>query len=156
MIKDLRLICKNNEFHSRFVLFLLYFEKAALFKLPFSILRKIVIQMVYNCQIHPESFVSLEAIATCRLPHPYLIIIHRTCLIGTESVIFHDVTVGLIEGRGDNKAAIIGNCVYIGCKASILGNVRIANGVKIGAHSLILGNINNINQTVTGIYKNNV
>lgn len=50
-------------------------------------------------EIHPASFRSKEAISTCRSPHPYLIIIHRTASIGINSTIFHNVTIGVIEGH---------------------------------------------------------
>lgn len=69
LIKDLKKIGRNT-FHAKIVLTLLYLEKISYFKLPFRILRKIIIQGFYSCEIHPDSFRSKEAIATCRLPHP--------------------------------------------------------------------------------------
>ncbi|MCK9576521.1 MAG: hypothetical protein M0R51_11410 [Clostridia bacterium] len=36
---------------------------------------------------------------------------------------------------------VIGNNVFIGCNASVLGNVKIGNNVIIGAHALILKDV---------------
>lgn len=138
LIKDLKKIGRNT-FHAKIVLTLLYLEKISYFKLPFKILRKIIIQGFYSCEIHPDSFRSKEAIATCRLPHPYLIIIHRTTSIGINSTIFHNVTIGVIEGNNRKlQASYLGDNIYIGCDSAILGNLTIGKNVKIGAKSLIL------------------
>lgn len=154
LIKNIQKIKSRNGFHAIIVLTLLYLEKVSYFKFPFKVLRKIVIQGFYHCEIHPESFRSKEAIATCRLPHPYLIIIHRTASIGVNSTIFHNVTIGVIEKkRGETlRASYLGDNIYIGCDSTILGNLTIGNNVKIGAKSLVLKNIED-NQTVVGLYK---
>lgn len=99
LIKNLKNIKSRNGFHAIITLTLLYMEKAFYFKFPFKILRKLIIQGLYSSEIHPDSFRNKEAIATCRLPHPYLIIIHRTASIGINSTIFHNVTIGVIEGN---------------------------------------------------------
>lgn len=152
-ITYIKKIFKNNTFHARIVLLLLYGEKISYFKLPFKIVRKIVIQGFYCSEIHPDSFRSKEAIATCRLPHPYLIIIHRTASIGINSTIFHNVTIGVIEGyKRKLQASYLGDNIYIGCDSAILGNLNIGKNVKIGAKSLILKEIKD-NQTVVGLYK---
>lgn len=152
LIKDLKKIGRNT-FHAKIVLTLLYLEKISYFKLPFKILRKIIIQGFYSCEIHPDSFRSKEAITNCRLPHPYLIIIHKTASIGINSTIFHNVTIGVIEGNNKIlKASYLGDNIYIGCDSTILGHLKIGDNVKIGAKSLILKNIPN-NQTIVGLYK---
>lgn len=130
LIKDLKKIGRNT-FHAKIVLTLLYLEKISYFKLPFKILRKIIIQGFYSCEIHPDSFRSKEAIATCRLPHPYLIIIHRTTSIGINSTIFHNVTIGVIEGNNRKlQASYLGDNIYIGCDSAILGNLTIGKKCK--------------------------
>lgn len=152
-ISNIKKIYKNNGFHARIVLLLLYGEKVSFIKCPFKILRKIIIQGFYCCEIHPDSFRSKEAIATCRLPHPYIIIVHRTTSIGINSTIFHNVTIGVIEGHNRRlQASYLGDNVYIGCDTTILGELVIGKNVKIGAKSLILKNVKD-NQTIVGLYK---
>ncbi|BAU55754.1 hypothetical protein [Mucilaginibacter gotjawali] len=141
MIKDIKSIFRLNGFHARIVLMILYFEKKLIIKLPFKILRKLINQALYHCEIHPDTFRDLNAITTLRLPHPFLIIIHKTSKIGSNGTIFQGVTIGVIENR-EIIAAQIGNNVYIGCNSSILGPVKIVDDVVVGAHSLILKDVN--------------
>lgn len=116
LINNLQKIKSQNSFHAIIVLTLLYLEKVSYFKFPLKILRKIIIQGLYCCEIHPDSFRSKEAISTCRLPHPYLIIIHKTASIGVNSTIFHNVTIGVIEKEDRNLiSSYLGNNIYIGC-----------------------------------------
>ena len=150
---NLKSIRSRNGFHAIVTLTLLYLEKISYFKFPFKILRKLIIQGLYCSEIHPDSFRGKEAIVTCRLPHPYLIIIHKTASIGINSVIFHNVTIGVIEGSNRKlQASYLGDNIYIGCDSAILGNLTIGRNVKIGAKSLILKEIKD-NQTVVGLYK---
>lgn len=95
MIPEIKKICKKNGFHSIIILLLLYFEKISLFKMPFRALRKIIVIGIYNCEIHPDSFVNIESLCTCRLIHPYLIIIHKNSRIGSNCTIYHNVTLGV-------------------------------------------------------------
>ena len=106
-------------FHERIILFTLYFEKVSKVKLPFKILRKLVIQLGYHCEIHPDSFIDKEAIVSCRLPHPYLIIIHKNAILGHGLSIFQGVTIGVIEKEEQIEAPVLGDDVYVGAKASI-------------------------------------
>lgn len=63
--------------------------------------------------------------------------------IGKNCVIFHQVTIGsntLPDSRGKG-APVIGDNVYIGCGAKIIGNVRIGNNVRIGANCVVTQDI---------------
>ena len=63
--------------------------------------------------------------------------------IGKNCVIFHQVTIGsntLPDSRG-NGAPVIGDNVYIGCGAKIIGNVRVGNNVRIGANCVVTQDI---------------
>ena len=150
-MRKLKYIFRRNTFHARIFISLLYFEKKYRFKLPFKILRKLIIQGLYCSEVHPESFISLDAITSLRLPHPYMIIIHRSTKIGLNCTIFQECTIGVIEEK-TLQASSIGNNVYIGCKSTILGPIGIGHSVKIGACSLILRDIRN-SVTKIGLWK---
>ena len=150
ILGHIREICKNNGFHSCIILIIMYLEKRKVLTVIFKILRKIINQAIYHCEIHPESFTLLSLISL-RLPHPYNIIIHKTAKIGNNCTIFQNVTIGVIESR-ELKAANIHDNVYIGCNSVILGNIIVNSNVRIGAMSLILKNIDK-NKTVVGLYK---
>lgn len=153
ILSDFRKINSQNFYHSRIVIYILYLEKISSIKFPFKILRRLIIQHGYLCEISPDSFISAEHIATLRLPHPFLIIIHRTATIGAACTIFHNVTIGVLENsRYGLEAGKIGDNVYIGCDSTILGKVILGNNVKIGAKSLILKDVPSA-KTVTGLYK---
>ncbi|WP_342647785.1 hypothetical protein [Mucilaginibacter sp. CSA2-8R] len=139
MLNDLRSIFSRNTFHARVILLILYFEKRSLFKAPFKVLRKFICQALYHCEIHPD-VLSLSAITTLRLPHPFLIIIHRSCRIGNNSTVFQGVTIGVKENR-TIEAAQIGNNFYIGCNSTVLGPINIVDDVTIGAHALVLSDV---------------
>ena len=67
--------------------------------------------------------------------------IGETAIIGDGCTIFHGVTLG---GRGNKtvkRHPTLGNNVFVGAGAKILGNIEIGNNVKIGANAVVLTNI---------------
>jgi len=151
-------IKQRNGYEGRLILLSLYLERIARIKFPFKIL-KVFIQRHYLCDISPYSFYNEEAIETCRLPHPFLIIINSATLIGKNSTIYHNVTIGNREGhrenmecRSEHEGAVLGDNVYIGCGSTLLGSIKIGDNVRIGAMSLVLSDVPQ-NTTVVGICK---
>jgi serine O-acetyltransferase len=72
---------------------------------------------------------------TVFLPHPMGIVIHRGTRFGDDVVIGHQVTLG---GRDlSNAAPEIGDGVYLGAGAKILGGVRIGRGATVGANAVV-------------------
>lgn len=72
------------------------------------------------------------------LPHGlYGIIVSHNAVIGANVTIYHQVTIG--QGRGG--APIIGDHVFIGAGAKIIGNVRIGNNVRIGANCVVVKDV---------------
>lgn len=72
------------------------------------------------------------------LIHPICIVIHPKTVIGDDVGIMHEVTLG---SRGAYAAPIIGNNVFIGTGAKILGPVTIGDNVDIGANSVVLEDV---------------
>ncbi len=73
------------------------------------------------------------------------IFISNYASIGKNCVIFQQVTIGS-NTLGDSKgkgAPMIGDNVYIGSGAKIIGNVRIGDNVRIGANCIVVKNIPN-------------
>lgn len=67
------------------------------------------------------------------------IFISAGAVIGKDCVIFHQVTIGsntLSDSKGQG-APVIGNNVYIGAGAKIIGNVVVGNNVRIGANCVV-------------------
>ena len=153
ILKDLKYIIKHSTYHSRIVKTLLYLEKICRIKFFFKVLRKLIIQCGYLCEIHPDSFRTSNAIVTLKLPHPYFIVIHKETSIGEHCSIYQGVTIGSTEKEGEfHNLAYIGDNVLIGVKSTILGGVKIGNNAKIGAHTLVLKDVEE-SETAVGLWK---
>jgi serine O-acetyltransferase len=77
--------------------------------------------------------------ADLHLPHSGSIIIHPDCVIGDNCTIFHEVTLGTsIERSGVPR---LGNGVFVGPGAKILGPVVIGDGARIAGNSLVLADV---------------
>ena len=70
--------------------------------------------------------------------HTGNILIHPDTVIGDRCGILHDVTIGTNMKPG---APTIGNDVFIGVGAKVLGEITIGNGATIAANTLVTKNI---------------
>lgn len=63
--------------------------------------------------------------------------------IGKNCTIFHQVTIGSNTLSSSKKcgAPIIGNNVYIGCGAKIIGGISIGDNVRIGANCVVVDDV---------------
>lgn len=139
LLHDLR-APRERGFHGRLVISIMLLERSCGWKAPFRLLRRIICQMVYHCEINPASFVSSSAIASLRLPHPYLIVVHRDVEIGERVTFFHGVTIGAREGR-HTGVPVIGSDCYLGTGATVIGPLRLGDGARIGANCLVLSDV---------------
>ncbi len=67
------------------------------------------------------------------------VLISADASVGKNCVVFHQVTIGsntLRDSRGAG-APRIGNNVYIGCGAKIIGNVTVGDNARIGANCVV-------------------
>lgn len=123
-----------------------------LFKKDISILllkskKSIVAQIILGCVnhyysagIHKNAKMGVNVV----FPHDfYGVFISKAAEIGNNCVIFQQVTIGsnTIQGSAKFGSPIIGNNVYIGCGAKIIGNVHIGNNVRIGANAVIVKDV---------------
>ncbi len=66
------------------------------------------------------------------------VVLHENTTIGNNTVVFQNVTIG---GLPDGGVPKIGNNVYIGTGAVILGGIVIGDNVKIGANAVVLDDV---------------
>jgi thymidylate kinase len=92
----------------------------------FSRLVRIVFNSELNCRLPAHIY----------MPHPYGIVLHSQAAIGERVTIMQQVAIGNAE-QGETVAPVIGNDVYIGPGARVLGDVRIGDGVTIGANAVV-------------------
>lgn len=71
------------------------------------------------------------------------IFISDSAKIGKNAIIFQGVTIGsnTIEGSKGSGAPTIGDNVYIGTGAKIIGNVKVGDNVRIGANAIVVEDI---------------
>ena len=116
------------------------------YKIPIiPILMKLIIRLVYNSaidcstQIGKRTFLAYGGIG---------VVIHKRAVIGKNVTISQQVTIG--GKSGNPNLPIIGDNVYIGAGAKILGDIKIGDNVTIGANSVVLMDVPN-NSTVAGV-----
>ena len=91
-----------------------------------SRLVRILFNSDIQCRIPPD----------IHLPHPYGIVIQAQAAIGRRVTVMQQVTIGA-KDQSESSAPIIGDDVYIGAGARVLGDVRIGDRVVIGANAVV-------------------
>lgn len=98
-------------------------------------------------EIHPAATIGKGLF----IDHGTGVVIGQTAIIGDNVTMFHGVTLG---GTGNEKTKkrhpTIGNNVFIGSGAKVLGNITIGDSAKIGANAVVLKNVEE-GSTVVGI-----
>lgn len=84
------------------------------------------------------------------IDHGVGVVIGETAVIGDNVTMFHGVTLGGIGSQTGKRHPTIGNNVFIGCGAKILGNITIGDNVKVGANAVILKDVE-ADTTVVGV-----
>lgn len=98
-------------------------------------------------EIHPGATIGKGLF----IDHGTGVVIGQTAIIGDNVIMFHGVTLG---GTGNEKTKkrhpTIGNNVFIGSGAKVLGNINIGNNVKIGANAVVLKDVEE-GRTIVGV-----
>lgn len=94
-----------------------------------------LMQFIFGCTIPPE--VEMGGVDV-DIPHYHGIVLHHTTVIGSNTLIYQNVTVG---GRNGEFGAVIGNNCTICAGTCILGHIIIGDNVNIGANAVVLHDI---------------
>ena len=97
-------------------------------------------------EIHPGAVIGKGLF----IDHGTGVVIGETAIIGDNVTMFHGVTLGGTGKEKGKRHPTIGNNVFIGSGAKLLGNITIGDNVKIGANAVVLKDIPS-NTTVVGI-----
>ena len=113
------------------------FEKTPLLSSIFKFCYRIL-NLLYGASIGYKA--KFENIPT--LPHNISgIFISELAIIGKNCTIFHQVTIGSVNKSGQRFAPKIGDDVFIGAGAIIIGDIQIGNNVNIGAGAIVHQNV---------------
>lgn len=83
---------------------------------------------------------SVKVGAGLSLPHGgRMLSINPKTVIGSNVTIQQHVILG--NNRGRSEAPIIGDDVFLGPRATVLGGIRIGDKAQVGAHSVVLSNV---------------
>lgn len=83
------------------------------------------------------------------IAHLGSIIVNGNAKVGKNCRIQDNVTIGATNGQAE--APLIGDNVFIGSGARIIGKVNIANDIAVGANAVIVKDINDSGITVGGV-----
>lgn len=71
------------------------------------------------------------------IPHPYGTVV-IAARIGANATFIHSVTVGM---RNEWEFPVIGDGVFVGAGARVLGGVRLGDGSTIGANAVVISDV---------------
>jgi serine O-acetyltransferase len=115
----------------------------AMLQRPHGSVRRRVLQAIYYAYLHRYgAFIGHTAQIDSEpcFPHNlHGIFIAGNARIGRNCVIFQQVTIGansLADSKGVGTPAI-GDCVYVGAGAKIIGGVTVGNNCRIGANCVV-------------------
>lgn len=97
-------------------------------------------------EIHPGATIGKRLF----IDHGTGVVIGETAIIGNDVTLFHGVTLGGTGKEKGKRHPTIGNNVFIGSGAKVLGNIVVGNNVKIGANAVILKDVPS-NVTIVGV-----
>ena len=97
-------------------------------------------------EIHPGATIGKRLF----IDHGFGVVIGETAVIGNDVTIFHGVTLGGTGKQKGKRHPTIGDNVFIGSGAKILGNIKVGNNSKIGANAVVLKDVPE-NTTAVGV-----
>jgi serine O-acetyltransferase len=100
----------------------------------YFILKHLIFTIITGSDISPHAKLGKRLF----LPHPNGVIIHADAVIGDDCIIMQQVTIGQLAAGG---VPAVGNKVYIGAGAKILGPISIGDNARIGANSVVLSDV---------------
>lgn len=75
------------------------------------------------------------------IPHPGCIVINPGCKVGSNVYISHDVLLGKAHSGPRMGVPEVGNRVFIGAGARLLGRLKVGDNAAIGANSVVLQDV---------------
>ena len=87
--------------------------------------------------------------------HPVGIVVGGNVILGENIFLLSCVVLGATSNRRGGGRIVVGNNVYFGSGAKIIGNVKIGNNVNIGANAVVLKDIPD-NSTCVGVPGRNI
>jgi serine O-acetyltransferase len=100
----------------------------------------------FGVDIHPAARIG----AGLFIDHASGVVIGETAVVGNDVTILHGVTLGSTGKQRGDRHPKVGDGVFIGATAQLLGNIQIGDGSSIGAGSVVLSSVE-AHSTVAGV-----
>ncbi|WAW14990.1 serine O-acetyltransferase EpsC [Peptostreptococcus equinus] len=105
-----------------------------------------IMRFFTGIEIHPGAKIGHSIM----IDHGMGVVIGETAEVGNRVILYQGVTLGGTGNHTGKRHPTIGDGVFIGSGAKVLGPVTLGNNVKVGANSVVLRDIP-ANSTVVGI-----
>lgn len=97
-------------------------------------------------EIHPGATIGQGVV----IDHGMGVVIGETAIVGDNTLIYQDVTLGGTGKETGKRHPTLGKNVVVGAGAKVLGNIQIGDNAQVGAGSVVLRDVPG-NSTVVGI-----
>lgn len=120
-----------------------------LWRKNFKLIARIMSQIARfftGVEIHPAAKIGVGLV----IDHGMGVVIGETTEIGENCILYQGVTLGGTGKEKGKRHPTLGNNVFVGAGAKVLGNIYIGDNAIIGANSVILKSVLD-NSTVVGV-----
>lgn len=115
-----------------------------------KIFGKVLQFLYYKKRLKYNTYIPLNVFGPgLSIAHFGSIIVNGNAKVGENCRIQDSVTIGATNGESD--APVIGNNVFIGSGARIIGKVNIASDIAIGANAVVVKDFNKSGITIGGV-----
>lgn len=105
-----------------------------------------MVRLLTGIEIHPAAKVGHRLF----IDHGMGVVIGETAIVGDDVTIYQNVTLGGTGKESGKRHPTIGNGVFIGAGAKLLGNITIGDNCRVGAGSVVLHDVPD-NSTIVGV-----
>lgn len=105
-----------------------------------------VLRLLTGIEIHPGAQIARRVF----IDHGMGVVIGETSMVGNDVTIYQNVTLGGTGKEKGKRHPTIGDNVFIGSGAKLLGNITIGQNCRVGAGSVVLRDVPE-NSTIVGV-----
>ncbi|WP_335920966.1 hypothetical protein [Shewanella algae] len=127
----------NRSLSSKIAITLIFFERVSFLRYVILPFRVVLLNWFFNTEI-PRSVVIGRGL---RIPHPYNIIVHSSCIIGDKVTIYHGVTLGANDLSMNYGAPTVSDGCFLAANSMVLGRVKVGCFSIIGAGERVTDNV---------------
>jgi serine O-acetyltransferase len=106
-----------------------------------------IMKVLTGMEIHPRAEIGNSLF----IDHGVGLVVGETVIIGNNCTLFQNVTLGGTGKHSGKRHPTLGDNVFVGAGATLLGPINVGNNVRIGAETFIIMHNVPSNCTVVGV-----